>query len=157
MHVYYRDILNRISASPLWFDEHAVPRYDLFSPTLCDIYANEAALVLIICQGCHNPFFVAFSKDRYSPLSLRDRIKNGSLHYGDPPNIGCCPSGPTMNCEDIKVVAYYQQENHKWKRDSSLEIALEDFDIFRGEIPQAPINPHYGKRQDNAERFQGRQ
>ena len=49
--------------------------------------------------------------------TLADLARDGTIHYGDPPNIGCCPAGPTMNCWDLAVVEFW---NHtplgEWKR-----------------------------------------
>ena len=143
MRVNYNDILDRIIDQPLWFDERGVPRYKLFSPKACDIYADEAALALILCQSCHNPFFVAFTEnsDHYNfRPSLYERIRNGNLHYRDPPNIDCCSAGPTMICEMIKVMAYFKLKSRQWVRDGSFEISLPDFNKWgTGPLPDAPI------------------
>ena len=37
----------------------------------------------------------AFGQD--VPRSLTTMADGGALHYGDPPNMGCCPAGPTMS------------------------------------------------------------
>ena len=142
MNIYYQDILKRIDTPPLWFDEAAVPRYDPFTPRACDIYADEAALVLILCQSCHHPFFVAFSSNKHRK-PLRSRIESGYLHYGDPPNIACCASGPTMNCEEIHVMGFFHRPKYKWERDQSLEVPLADFSVFTEELPQAPMSLDY--------------
>lgn len=118
MHRYYKDILERVSEPPKWFDENAVPRFCEFSPEeVAYIYAREVALVMIECQACAIPFKVALTE-----LNLRDvlwdsggkKIKNisdliadRSIHYGDPPNIDCCGTGPTMNSVAIRVLEYW--------------------------------------------------
>ena len=119
MHQYYGDILERVSEQPQWFDEHAVPRFCAFSPQrLASIYAREAALVLIRCQSCNREFAVAFSElnlrhalwsdDHKTKIkTIGDLIEEGSLHYGDPPNVRCCPAGPTMNSEPVRVLEYW--------------------------------------------------
>lgn len=106
----YDDIRSRIAEEPTWFDEHAVPRYGAFEPgNVADIYADEAILVEITCQGCGHKFAVAFSKGMLNrddrPLSRCIAVKD--VHYGDPPNIGCCASGPTMNSEPRRVLEYW--------------------------------------------------
>lgn len=31
----------------------------------------------------------------------------GTLHYGDPPNTGCCLSGASMNSEPRRILEYW--------------------------------------------------
>ena len=145
----YSDIRSRISEPPLWWDESGVPRYVPFAPDeVADIYADQVALVLIACQACHAEFPVAFSWSRIAfvkgeatiigPLTLE---KVQSLHYGDPPNVGCCSGGATMNCDDLRVLEFWRRggdeftelrDGHRvclpgyfdWRRVPELEIAL---------------------------------
>ena len=151
MNRYYGDILSRIAEPPLWFDEHAVPRWCLFSPgELADIYAREAALVLIECQFCRTSFEVAFSSTGAREKGgrkdqLAELIEEGRLHYGDPPNIECCEGGPSANSVPIRVLEYWvrpyllgegvEKNAHagsvindltsmKWRRDRSREEPL---------------------------------
>jgi len=131
MNHHYSDIRARIEEEPTWWDEYAVPRYGPFTPDDgADIYAREIALVLIRCQNCGAPFKVAFSWNAYRlnyervegvdyegqplfrmapALSLSERIPEGRIHYGDPPNAGCCAAGPTMNCEDERVLEFWRR------------------------------------------------
>lgn len=132
---HYTDIVSRIALPPTWWDEHGVPRYCEFEPiATANVYADEAALVEIGCQNCGAGFNVAFTRSRSGLLyvlgrqeyrSIADEIRAGTLHYGDPPNAGCCPSGPTMNCDDRRVLQYWKRERFDWERDSSLEIPLD--------------------------------
>lgn len=148
MHNDYSDIRERITEEPKWWDENAVPRYCKFSPEdMADIYCDEAALVRIECQACHRSFDVAFSfgisqrmqmmmrgveAAKAEAASLAADIREGTLHFGDPPNIGCCPAGATMNCNDLEVLEYWTQgkpdtpDSMRWGRDPSLEIELSD-------------------------------
>jgi hypothetical protein len=109
MHNDYSDITSRITEPPKWWDEHAVPRYCDFGPEkVANIYADEVALVEIACQNCGRRFQVAFVADLmrhlarggsdkpYNRDNLAQAIRGGIIHYGDPPNTGCCPAGPTM-------------------------------------------------------------
>jgi len=135
---YYEDILKLTKREPIWFDENAVPRYCEFSPkVIADIYADECSLVLIQCQSCHTEFKVAFSDEKFSirkmitesfvgrKLStLAESIRGHQIHYGDPPNMRCCPAGNTMNCDDIKVLEYWRRSKFGWKRIRKLEIVL---------------------------------
>lgn len=118
MHTCYADILSRIPEPPLWFDECAVPRYVPFAPNQCaNIYAKEAVLVRIACQGCQQTFDVAFTsaaasekippKSDGTPLLLRDYIAHKELHYGDPPNVECCAAGASMNSVPQTVLEYW--------------------------------------------------
>lgn len=134
----YKDIIDRIPEGPRWFDEHAVPRYNDFSPSeIANIYASECCLLLIECQGCRREFKVAMSWDRMTDidadmvpgtLELSRLIKNRGLHYGDPPNVDCCMAGPTMNSVPIRVLEFYKLERYTWVRCSELEIELPDLD-----------------------------
>lgn len=137
MHANYADIRERIAEPPKWFDERAVPRYCEFQPhQVADIYAREVVLAEIACQGCGAKFHVAFSRDpaRYHLLGLEPRelaadIRERTLHYGDPPNTVCCPAGPTMNSEPIRVLEYWRKDyaiSFAWVRDTSLETEIGD-------------------------------
>ena len=61
--------------------------------------------------------------------SFRELMKtypNYIPHYGDPPNMGCCPAGPTMNCEDIKILEFWEMVDMRWVRVPELEIESEE-------------------------------
>jgi len=150
MHNNYQDILENIDKEPSWFDENAVPRFCSFSTSaLANIYAQEAALVLIKCQACETEFKVAFSELNMKEklwdgldkvCNISDFILDKTLHYGDPPNIECCAAGPTMGSVAIRVLEYWYKpvirgEGVKdrrvidvnalnFKRDIKLEISL---------------------------------
>jgi len=136
----YADIRDAIPGAPSWWDEHGVPRYVLFAPSeVANSYADEAALVLIACQGCGEKFQVAFSQNRHGsladimrgqePKTLAAVIEDGILHYGDPPNTGCCCAGATMNCDDLRVLEYWtRDDSFEWQRKPGLEVPLADAD-----------------------------
>lgn len=138
----YADIRDRIATPPLWFDESGVPRYEPFHPELsANIYADEVALVEIACQACEQTFHVAISSTLSErlmrqvtqaldglPASLAERIADKSLGYGDPPNVGCCPAGPTMSSDTIRVLEYWHFPNGLgggWAREASAEVAFD--------------------------------
>jgi hypothetical protein len=137
MYADYKDIRSRINEPPQWFDENAVPRYCTFHPScLASIYAKEGVLAEITCQQCRNEFFVAFSELNMWQLivatknrterTLADLIRSKELHYGDPPNIGCCHGGETMNSAPRRVIEYWRRTPQMvWERDSSLEIDIQ--------------------------------
>jgi len=134
----YQDILSRISEPPSWWQEGGVPRYGPFEPgSSTSVYANEAALVEIACQFCRRPFIVLFetsAKDR----RIAAEIRAGTLHYGDPPNVGCC-TGVSANSTPVQVLQYWARAHQEyvegglivdtraffeWRRDASLEVGL---------------------------------
>lgn len=136
MRHHYADICSRISETPRWYDEHAVPRYCAFSPReVADVYAVEVALVGIKCQSCGHPYRVAFSWQRHALgrnedgtvwLKNQPPIDPTTLHYGDPPN-GCCASGATMNSELQRVLEWWRRVDFKWLRvpENEVDIACE--------------------------------
>lgn len=109
----YRDIIEK-AGEPRWFDENGVPRYVDFHPNRCVIAgAQEAFLVEVQCQGCGISFSVALTwknEDRsvygrtLPPLDKLTKTGGNNLHYGDPPNVGCCASGPTMSSDFHRIV-----------------------------------------------------
>jgi hypothetical protein len=132
MHLNYRDILSRIPEAPKWFDEHAVPRFVAFSPDeVADIYADEAVLAEIACQGCGRVFHVAFSSSPQSRMRaagvrpLSEHVRDRTLHYGDPPNVDCCAAGSTMNSEPKRVLEYWKRERFEWERKPLFEVDIE--------------------------------
>jgi len=151
---HYRDIRERIAEEPLWWDEEGVPRYCEFAPNETNnIYADQAILLLIACQGCRKEFKVCMSQARYrayinaserlgrndltdediKDYTLKEFVRSKRIHYGDPPNTGCC-GGTTMNCIDLKVLEFWERPNFDWVRVPELEIEIEkaeDYDEAR--------------------------
>lgn len=126
MHHDYADIRDRIAEPPTWWDEHGVPRWGEFGPdALPNIYARECCLLLIECQGCGCRFRVALSAadidwganpPKYDPGRLERAARAGELGYGDPPNVWCCPAGPTMTSIPIGVLEFWRKERAEWGR-----------------------------------------
>lgn len=145
MHEFYRDIRDRIPEDPIWFDEHAVPRYAPFSPGLCaDVYAKEAVLLRILCQSCGYPMDVAVTCGYKYAIKLgwwkREQelieaaikgtylvkeIQENTIHYGDPPYHACPGGGETMNCVDVAVLQYWRNTALEWQRFPEYEVLLE--------------------------------
>lgn len=134
---HYEDILSRIAEPPRWFDELGVPRYCEFAPgQIADIYARECALLAIECQSCRHPFLVAVNqatanqrdlsrmRGQTSGRDLASIIRSHDIHYGDPPNVGCCEEGLTQNTIPRRVVEYWRRVGRGWERDRSLEIEI---------------------------------
>lgn len=128
MHRCYSDILELTDKQPIWFDEYAVPRFCAFSPDCVDIYADEVVLFLIRCQSCGHEFSVIACQGGFDVQisSYAEAITEKELHYGDPPNIGCCSAGPTMNSEPVRVLEYWRRASKQqaWQRDPKFEIEL---------------------------------
>ncbi|MFS8038076.1 hypothetical protein ACI7BZ_14150 [Xanthobacter sp. AM11] len=145
----YDDIMSRITDPILWYDEHGVPRYAPFAPDLkSDIYADEAALVEVVCQACRRAFLVCCSRaeaqDR-RPIPVAEAIRaNDDALYGDPPchtteieartGMGGCRAGETMTAIGVRVVEYWGRNLAKpgsgWARDPALEVTFTHEDDF---------------------------
>lgn len=134
MNQSYKDIISRIPEEPKWWDHNGTPRYDEFHPDLSpDIYTDECVLILIRCQNCHHKFEVEMSRSPYalySPEVGRNSFATNIPHiyYGDPPNIGCCPSGPTMSSDSLRILQYWKREKFDWVRKPEFEVELESED-----------------------------
>lgn len=136
MNCAYEDIRSRITDPILWWDEQGVPRYEEFHPRrIANIYAKEATLLQIECQGCHREFRVCVSSSLIDEIArhqkqktvyLYELIKDKTIHYGDPPNIYCCAAGPMMNCIDRRVLEYWKNDREQgWLRDPQFEVELD--------------------------------
>ena len=127
MHHHYEDIRNRIAEEPKWWDEYAVPRYCDFHPSeIANIYANEVILMEIECQGCGYKFDVCMSWHPYMSEHTgfsqmlkfaKERNIDWLPNYGDPPNIGCCPSGPTMSSTAVKILESWSRNRFDWVKE----------------------------------------
>lgn len=135
MNHHYKDIRSRIPEEPTWFDENATPRYCPFTPDeTANIYAREVVLLRVACQNCEREFDVCMSWNEMDGIRGSDRlsrdIATGAIHYGDPPNVDCCPSGPTMNSVPMRVLEFWRQPEAypqdpkapRWERVPMLEI-----------------------------------
>lgn len=149
MNHHYSDIVSRIKEEPKWYDENAVPRYSDFGPDeVADIYADEVALVLIKCQGCKTEFRVAFSRSVMDIVrgskrtTIAEAIQAKELHYGDPPNAGCCASGPTMNSEPHRVLEYWSCHDPKFAKDGKV-VDVKYFDWQRNPELEVDITPDW--------------
>jgi hypothetical protein len=144
MHASY----DGISAGPMWFDEHVVPRHCAFEPDRsASIYVGEIALAEITCQECKRRFRVAFSVVNFRAQTIAEAIRSKTLHYGDPPrhdtdgaNSRACLAGASMNSEPRRVLEYWRRHGRrhvegnqitnseayfKGVRDPSLEIDIQ--------------------------------
>lgn len=122
MNHHYADIRDKLG-EPQWWDEYAVPRYCDFGPReSANIYADHAVLLLIECQDCGTEFKVCMSGRKGYPAGdgyegrkgLDDAVREDEIHYGDPPNSGCCAAGPTMNSVPRRVLEFWQRAENGW-------------------------------------------
>lgn len=126
MHLKFEDITDRIAEDPRWWLE-SVPRYCDFAPNQVDVYANEAALLLIEGQSPAGLFEVAvFSPSRRFRFGIRAHLLTyGDIFVGDPPNYKGRAS-PTMQTHTIKILQYWKRDDFEWVRDDSWEVQLHD-------------------------------
>jgi len=127
MHASYDDIISRIAEKPTWWDENGTPRYGAFAPDACpDIYASDVVLLEIGCQDCDRHFRVEMHygpwQRMYGTMSLEAAVRDGVIHYGDPPSHGCEGAGDTMNSIPHRVLEFWRHEAFDWKRVPELEV-----------------------------------
>jgi hypothetical protein len=122
----YDDILGLTERKPSFFQTGGVPRWGAFEPGVStDIYARDCAIAEIACQSCDMRFHVLMESTSRDKHTVAEDIRGGVLAYRDPPNVGCCASGPSMTSETIRVIEYWErQETFQWRRDPSLEISF---------------------------------
>jgi hypothetical protein len=62
----------------------------------------------------------AFTSKR---VGLRDEIRPGRVHYGDPPNVNCCAGGASMNSVPHGILEYWSRDyevSMDWQRDPNI-------------------------------------
>ena len=62
------------------------------------------------------------------------RFELGQVHYGDPPNVGCCGAGPVMNSVMHRILEY-------WSRDYEVSSDWQRYPEFEGQVAEAPLDP----------------
>lgn len=104
MYRRYADILSRIPEPPVWFDEHAVPRWCApIASNAANVYARWCCFFIVACQECGHKFLVCNTGDI---MEMEEPSYDRITLWGDPPNIGCCSAGPTMTADFVKVVSF---------------------------------------------------
>lgn len=132
---HYNDIRSRIPEPPSWWDENATPRYGTFTPDdTASIHADEIVFLRIACQNCEREFDVCMTWGRSDAVlrkvrPLSERVPERAIHYGDPPNIDCCPAGPTMNSVPLRVLEFWKKapfsaDGPRWERVPGLEVIV---------------------------------
>ncbi len=123
----YDDLYELTDKPPLWWDQNGTPRWKPFSPGAMDIYADEALLMEVFCQQCRKSYMVgmcSFSLDAGVSNYLLSQVRNGAIHYGDPPNTDCCSAGAAMNSVPIRVIEFFSRIGGEWVRRIELERRL---------------------------------
>ncbi len=120
----YDDLLSLTDSKPTFYQKDGVPRWAPFHPgQSTGVYAEEAATLEVSCQSCDARFHVLIERRSHDHgPTIAQRIEDRSLHYGDPPNVGCCISGPSMNSEPVSILGYWRRERFEWIRDETLQI-----------------------------------
>lgn len=122
----YHEIIEKFGREPDWWTEDGFPRYVQFRPEECGIYAMQVALLQIECQSCGHRFNVV---REWSPTGLDDtppisKTPN-AIGYGDPPNLPCCASGPTMQSDTIRILEFWSRVDiWEWKRIPAIEATV---------------------------------
>jgi len=154
----YEDIIEAAGAQrPLWWDQNGVPRFRSHHPNLAsDIYAEQVVLLRIACQSCLHEQLVQMTwgpgdalrsliRDEWAALrkgerfdaeaparSLADAVRDGTLHYGDPPHHAVgdsgdfCHAGCTMSAWSLRVEEFWKRADWDWGRVSELEVVMPD-------------------------------
>jgi hypothetical protein len=124
----YKDITSQISAPPSWWQKDGVPRWGDFSPDkAASIYATEVVLMEVECQACQTKFTVSICNEIGTLNNeLAKQILRGQLHYGDPPNTGCCASGASMNSEPNRILEHWSTHHPEHAKDG----IITDFDKY---------------------------
>lgn len=140
MYRRYQDIRDRLG-EPLWHDDHGVPRYETFHPSLCGVYDEYVALLEIECQSCGDRMLVTDSwtksegirfwlmqgkpeddTARFNSPQLPTPEDSGNFTYGDMPwhRNGC--GGSTMTTDVAQVVEFWKRNAFcEWERQSQYE------------------------------------
>lgn len=122
----YEDLMALTPEPPTFFQKDGVPRWEAFEPgRSTDVYSVEAVTMEISCQVCDARFHVLMERESHGgKKTLAERILDGSIHYGDPPNTGCCDCGPSMNSEPVRILGHWSRTGWEWTRDPSLEVSM---------------------------------
>lgn len=123
----YSDIRERLG-EPLWHDEHGVPRYAPFHPSLLGVYDDRAALFEVMCQSCGRIFPCAAGTTRLWPIMAGKGTEEETLDatlrriigWGDAPwhtheGGGQC-AGTTMATTIAGIVSVWEKIDHEWQQ-----------------------------------------
>jgi len=124
----YEDILalaDRAGVKPFWWDEHGVPRFAPFHPSMLGVYDYYAVLAEVVCASCDKRMLVGIGRPKME-------LKNGLVEWdlpsvvdiveawGDPPRHDFTPghgcAGETMSVKEVKVLETWAQVDFEWVR-----------------------------------------
>jgi hypothetical protein len=108
----------------LWYDHNGVPRYCLFHPEHCGIYAKYVAFLYIGCQVCDKRFYVACEHSLLEK-NLPTFPSHGTVQdfdYGDPPQHGC--SGDASNSISRRIEQFWVRDGAQWERLKQFEFIV---------------------------------
>lgn len=147
MNPSYEDITSRINEAPAWWQQGGVPRWGQFGPQqAASIYAREVVLMEIACQSCQTLFKVALCDRLLSDEPpLAQQITAGTLHYGDPPNTGCCAAGASMNSEPRAILEYWSTHDQRYVKDGRVTDIEKYFEWTRNPLLEGPYQGWSGK------------
>lgn len=138
MYPLYRDIRDRLGV-PIWHDQHGVPRYDEFHPSLLGIHDDWACHFLVRCPSCGEmfPCAVGFNALSYiaSQVNFIDLFDKRSspeemlpcfVGWGDAPYhpypTGQC-AGTTMGADVCAILSVWYRDSEWGKVEISLGLA----------------------------------
>jgi len=115
--------------SPTWWTSDGYPRFCQFSPSECGVYSQEVALVQIACGNCGHRFRVVeeWQPRFHLPEKQNPRLSSRPDHigWGDPPNLPCCASGPTMHSDTIRILEFWECVSPgEWARRPDIEATV---------------------------------
>lgn len=132
MHICYHDILSLSNQSPEWW-LNGVPRFIPFEPHNIDIYADQAALILVKSQSDGRTYKVGVFTRSYNSkdksLSQQIECYNSITFLNQLPNDGKDIAGPTMTPLQIKVIEFWKRKDDviNWERQEQYEVELIDY------------------------------
>lgn len=139
----YDDILELTDScgmDPDWFDEHGVPRFRPFHPTMLGVYDCFAVLATIRCadRHCQKPMLVGVGWPKINMLAVltgrQDRAFNNleslatGFDFGDPPRHDCTGAGETMRSDVVEILQAWERPDTLWQRRADLEGPVPDTD-----------------------------
>jgi len=140
----YRDILDlaeAAGATPVWFDEHGVPRFRPFHPDLLGVYDCFALLAKLRCADryCGAEILVGAGWPRIDLSAVIAGADDAAVRnieqlvagfsVGDPPRHNCPGAGETMVCDLVSIIEVWEQPGvSDWVRRTDLEGPVDDED-----------------------------
>lgn len=138
----YRDILDLADAcgkTADWFDEHGVPRFRPFHPSMLGVYDCFALLARVRCADryCGAEILVGVGWQKIDLFALvtgrEDSVVRSvealvaGFDLGDPPRHDCPGAGERMFCDLAEIVEVWERPGAgEWVRRADLEGPVAD-------------------------------